>query len=100
MLCKHEVVGSIPSGSTRRRIGWLIVREIREIRGDVDGLFEPRLSSRVLSDIVKRWFVLPVRGLHVSLLRPKGVRLLTGPLQGEPRSKLVLIFQDWWSFSG
>jgi hypothetical protein len=53
---------------------------------------------RVLSDIVKRWFVLPVRGLHVSSLWLQGVRLLTGLLQGEPRSKLVLIFQDWWSF--
>ena len=44
---------------------------------------------RVLSDIVKRRFVLPPGLLHASLERRKR-QLLTGLLQGEPRSKLVL----------
>ena len=61
VLCKHEVVGSIPSGSTRRSIGYdfcSALGRVLEIEFAFDGAprgessFEPIM--RVLSDIVKR----------------------------------------------
>jgi hypothetical protein len=45
VLCKHEVVGSIPSGSTRTPI-----RKVDEFRRQAIG------SAGKLSDIVKRRF--------------------------------------------
>ena len=67
LLCKQEVVGSIPSGSTSRDFDKLVRRNEIRVRSHY-GLARAKgsreLRRRVLSDIVKRRFVRMPRERH------------------------------------
>ena len=91
LLCKQEVVGSIPSGSTSR------IEGARRI-SSAEKLFSHSLPGRqardecVLSDIVKRGSIRASRVTKVIGVAQRGRRGLTAPSSGRSRSKLV--FQD------
>ncbi len=63
MLCKHEVVGSIPSGSTRRLIASRLAQSSRPERNKS---LRPALGSAQLSYIVKRKYIRSFRKGHRS----------------------------------
>jgi hypothetical protein len=54
VLCKHEVVGSIPSGSTRWFVSSADVRRHLSAKTNSFACFTPDGAACVISDIVKR----------------------------------------------